>query len=73
MDANGSIRISSHSKDVIIRGGEKMPVVEIESLLYKHPAVAQVAVVAYPDGASGRARLRCDRHEARATRSTSPR
>jgi len=49
MDANGYIRISGRTKDVIIRGGENIPVVEIEALLYKHPAVAQVAIVAYPD------------------------
>jgi cyclohexanecarboxylate-CoA ligase len=49
VNANGYIRISGRSKDVIIRGGENIPVVEIESLLYKHPAVAQVAIVAYPD------------------------
>lgn len=49
MDANGYIRISGRSKDVIIRGGENIPVVEIESLLYRHPSVAQVAIVAYPD------------------------
>lgn len=49
MDANGYIRISGRSKDVIIRGGENIPVVEVEALLYKHPTVAQVAIVAYPD------------------------
>ena len=49
LDEQGYIRISGRSKDVIIRGGENIPVVEIESLLYKHPAVQQVAVVAYPD------------------------
>ena len=49
MDANGYIRISGRSKDVIIRGGENIPVFEIEALLYRHPAVAQVALVAYPD------------------------
>jgi cyclohexanecarboxylate-CoA ligase len=49
MTADGYIRISGRSKDVIIRGGENIPVVEIEALLYKHPAVAQVAIVAYPD------------------------
>jgi cyclohexanecarboxylate-CoA ligase len=49
MGASGYIRISGRSKDVIIRGGENIPVVEVESLLYKHPAVAQVAIVAYPD------------------------
>jgi cyclohexanecarboxylate-CoA ligase len=49
MDANGYIRISGRSKDVIIRGGENIPVLEVEALLYKHPAVAQVAIVAYSD------------------------
>ena len=49
MDSSGYIRISGRSKDVIIRGGENIPVVEVESLLYKHSAVAQVAIVAYPD------------------------
>ena len=48
-DPNGYIRISGRSKDVILRGGENIPVVEIESLLYRHPSVAQVAIVAYPD------------------------
>ncbi len=41
MDKNGYIRISGRSKDVIIRGGENIPVVEVEALLYKHPAVAR--------------------------------
>lgn len=49
LDATGYLRISGRSKDVIIRGGENIPVFEVESLLYKHPAVAQVAIVAYPD------------------------
>jgi cyclohexanecarboxylate-CoA ligase len=49
IDAGGYIRISGRSKDVIIRGGENIPVVEIESLLYRHPAVAMAAIVAYPD------------------------
>jgi cyclohexanecarboxylate-CoA ligase len=49
LDARGYIRISGRSKDVIIRGGENIPVVEVESLLYRHPAVAQVSIVAYPD------------------------
>ncbi|MEY4750838.1 MAG: hypothetical protein RIQ60_3052 [Pseudomonadota bacterium] len=49
MDERGYIRISGRSKDVIIRGGENIPVVEIEALLYKHPAVAQAAIVAYAD------------------------
>jgi cyclohexanecarboxylate-CoA ligase len=49
LDEHGYIRITGRSKDVIIRGGENIPVVEIESLLYGHRAVAQVAVVAIPD------------------------
>ncbi|MEN9316651.1 MAG: hypothetical protein RIS35_3044 [Pseudomonadota bacterium] len=49
MDDDGYIRISGRSKDVIIRGGENIPVFEVESLLYKHPSVAQVAIVAYAD------------------------
>ena len=49
IDEQGYIRICGRSKDVIIRGGENIPVVEIEALLYRHPAVAQVAIVAYPD------------------------
>lgn len=49
LDAKGYVRITGRSKDVIIRGGENIPVVEIESLLYRHPAIAMAAVVAYPD------------------------
>ena len=49
IDERGYIRITGRSKDVIIRGGENIPVVEIEALLYRHPAIAQVAIVAYPD------------------------
>lgn len=49
IDDRGYVKIDGRSKDVIIRGGENIPVVEIEALLYRHPAVAQAAIVAYPD------------------------
>ena len=49
MDDEGYIRINGRTKDVLIRGGENVPVVEIEGLLYKHPAVAAAAIVGYPD------------------------
>lgn len=49
IDERGYVRITGRSKDVIIRGGENIPVVEIETLLYKHPVISQVAIVAYPD------------------------
>ncbi len=49
MDEQGYIRICGRTKDVIIRGAENLPVVEIEAVLYKHPDIQQVAIVAYPD------------------------
>ncbi|MCL1962025.1 MAG: cyclohexanecarboxylate-CoA ligase [Desulfovibrionaceae bacterium] len=49
IDARGYLRITGRSKDVIIRGGENIPVIEIETLLYRHPAVQMAAIVAYPD------------------------
>jgi cyclohexanecarboxylate-CoA ligase len=53
LDAEGYVRINGRSKDIIIRGGENIPVLEIENLLYKHPAVALVAIVGYPDARLG--------------------
>ncbi|WP_354674563.1 cyclohexanecarboxylate-CoA ligase [Cupriavidus alkaliphilus] len=53
LNADGYLRIAGRSKDVIIRGGENIPVLEVETLLYRHPAVAQVAIVAYPDARLG--------------------
>ena len=49
IDESGFIRITGRVKDVINRGGEKVPVAEIENLIYDHPAVDDVAVVAMPD------------------------
>jgi 3-phosphoshikimate 1-carboxyvinyltransferase len=53
IDADGYIHITGRVKDVINRGGEKIPVAEVEQLLYEHPGVAEVAVVAMPDGRLG--------------------
>lgn len=49
IDESGYIRITGRVKDVINRGGEKVPVSEIEQLLYEHPSVAEAAIVAMPD------------------------
>jgi cyclohexanecarboxylate-CoA ligase len=49
MDEHGYLRITGRSKDVIIRGGENIPVVEIEALLYRHPKLSAVSVVGIPD------------------------
>jgi cyclohexanecarboxylate-CoA ligase len=53
LDAEGYVRINGRNKDLIIRGGENIPVMEIENLLYKHPAIALVAIVGYPDARLG--------------------
>lgn len=45
---DGYIKIKDRSKDVIISGGENISSIEIEDVLYKHPAVMAVAVVAKP-------------------------
>jgi cyclohexanecarboxylate-CoA ligase len=49
LDADGYLAITGRSKDLIIRGGENIPVVEVENLLYTHPKIAGVAIVAMPD------------------------
>jgi cyclohexanecarboxylate-CoA ligase len=49
MDRDGYIRIVGRTKDVIIRGGENIPVAEVENLIYRHPKVAECAIVAMPD------------------------
>jgi cyclohexanecarboxylate-CoA ligase len=49
MDRDGYIRISGRAKDIIIRGGENIPVAEVEGALYRHPAIQDVAIVAMPD------------------------
>ena len=49
MDEDGYIRITGRSKDIIIRGGENVPVVEVEELLYRHPSIRDAALVGLPD------------------------
>ena len=46
---DGYIQIKDRSKDIIISGGENISSIEIEDVLYKHPAVLEAAVVAKPD------------------------
>ncbi|GGY18285.1 acyl-CoA synthetase [Paludibacterium paludis] len=50
---DGYIELKDRSKDIIISGGENIPSLEIESVLYQHPAVLEVAVVAKPDSKWG--------------------
>jgi fatty-acyl-CoA synthase len=46
---DGYIDIKDRSKDIIISGGENISTIEVEDILYRHPAVMEVAVVARPD------------------------
>jgi fatty-acyl-CoA synthase len=46
---DGYIQLKDRSKDIIISGGENISSIEVEDAIYKHPAIAIVAVVAMPD------------------------
>ena len=48
MHEDGYIQLKDRSKDIIISGGENISSIEVEDVLYKHPAVASAAVVAMP-------------------------
>jgi acyl-CoA synthetase (AMP-forming)/AMP-acid ligase II len=49
MDENGYLFLAGRSKDMIIRGGENIYPVEIETVLARHPSIAHVAVIGRPD------------------------
>jgi len=49
LHVDGYIQLKDRSKDIIISGGENISSIEVEDLLYKHPAVQAAAVVAKPD------------------------
>lgn len=53
MRPDGGIRIAGRVKELIIRGGENIPVAEVEAALFAHPAVQEVAVVGEPDERMG--------------------
>ncbi len=50
---DGYIKIKDRSKDIIISGGENVSSIEVEDVLYRHPAVLAAAVVARPDARWG--------------------
>lgn len=49
MDEQGYIRITGRTKELLIRGGENVPVIEVENVLVLHPGIAAVAIVGMPD------------------------
>ena len=53
MDDDGYLSITGRTKDLVIRGGQNIPVVEVEEQLYHHPAVREVAIAAMPDARLG--------------------
>jgi fatty-acyl-CoA synthase len=53
LDPDGYIKIKDRSKDIIISGGENISSIEVEDVLYRHPAVLLAAVVALPDAKWG--------------------
>ena len=53
MHADGYLELKDRSKDIIISGGENISSIEVETVLYDHPCVSSVAVVARPDAKWG--------------------
>jgi fatty-acyl-CoA synthase len=53
MHSNGYVEVKDRSKDIIISGGENISTIEVEGVLYQHPAVLEAGVVARPDAKWG--------------------
>jgi len=49
MHPDGYLELKDRSKDIVISGGENISTIEVEDVLYRHPAVLEAAVVARPD------------------------
>jgi cyclohexanecarboxylate-CoA ligase len=49
LDAEGYLTIRGRKKDIVLRGGENISVAEVEDLLFDHPRISEIAVVAMPD------------------------
>jgi cyclohexanecarboxylate-CoA ligase len=53
LDTGGYLTVVGRCKDIILRGGENVPVVEIEALITEHPLVSAAAVIGVPDARLG--------------------
>ena len=53
VDDDGYVQVLDRLKDMIIRGGENIYSLEVESVLVQHPSIAEVAVVGVPDPVFG--------------------
>jgi cyclohexanecarboxylate-CoA ligase len=59
VDASGYLTVTGRKKDIVIRKGEKVSAAEVEAAVARHPAVADVAVIALPDPATGERACAC--------------
>lgn len=58
-ERDGFTSLVGRTKDIIIRGGENIPVAEVETLLYEHPSIADAAIVGMPDDRLGERACAC--------------
>jgi cyclohexanecarboxylate-CoA ligase len=59
VDTGGYLTVTGRKKDIVIRKGEKISAPEVEAVIARHPAVAEVAVVALPDPRTGERACAC--------------
>ena len=59
LDEGQHIRICGRTKDIIIRGGENIPVVEVENILLTHPAIKEIALIPLPHERLGETACAC--------------
>lgn len=59
LHGDGALQITDRKKDLINRGGEKISAKEVEDILYRHPSVAEVAVIAVPHPRLGETTCAC--------------
>ena len=71
LDEDGFLFIADRVKDMVITGGENVYPAEVESVLYEHPAIAEVAVIGLPDERWGEAVVAVVGAQARRARSPS--
>jgi cyclohexanecarboxylate-CoA ligase len=59
VDADGYLTLSGRTKDLIIRGGENIPVTLVENVLFGHPGIREVAIVGIADDRLGERACAC--------------
>ena len=59
MHGDGYIELKDRSKDIIISGGENISTIEVEGVLFRHPAVLEAAVVAKSELALADSAINC--------------